>query len=138
MAQFDEKKQDERLHDLRAREEEQLAEMLAKKYGVEYIDLTTRAVDTDALRLIPETQSRSGEVAAFRKVNKHVFVAMRSPERADSLAIIQNLERLGYRPERFIATQASLEHAWTVFTTSRTQRKPKRAFSLSQTKLSPK
>ena len=30
MTQFDEKKQDERLHDLRAREEEQLAEMLAK------------------------------------------------------------------------------------------------------------
>jgi len=34
MTQFDEKKQDERLHDLRAREEEQLAEILAKKYGV--------------------------------------------------------------------------------------------------------
>ena len=115
MTQFDEKKQDERLHDLRTREEEQLAEILAKKYGVEYVDLTTRAVDTDALRLIPEAQSRAGEVAAFRKINKHVFVAMRSPERPDSLGIIKNLERLGYRPERFIATQASLEHAWDRF-----------------------
>ncbi|KKW17429.1 MAG: hypothetical protein UY58_C0003G0006 [Candidatus Magasanikbacteria bacterium GW2011_GWA2_50_22] len=115
MTQFDEKKQQERLHDLRAREEEQLSEMLAKKYGVEYIDLTTRAIDTDALRLIPEADSRAGEVAAFHKVNKNVFVAMRSPERADSLAIIQNLERLGYRPQRYIATRASLEHAWDRF-----------------------
>ena len=58
MTQFDEKKQDERLHGLRVHEEEQLAEMLAGKYGVEYIDLTSRSVDTDALRLIPEAEAR--------------------------------------------------------------------------------
>ena len=40
MVQFDEKKQTERLHDLRAREEEQLAEMLSQKYNVDYVDLT--------------------------------------------------------------------------------------------------
>ena len=35
--QFNEKKQDERLHELHAREEEQLAEMLSAKYGVDYV-----------------------------------------------------------------------------------------------------
>ena len=115
MALFDEKKQDERLHELRAREEEQLAEMLAGKYGVPYADLTTKAIDTDALRLIPETESRSSEVAAFRKINKRVLVAMRSPEREDAIRTIASLERLGYRPERYIASRASLEHAWDRF-----------------------
>ncbi len=112
MTQFNERKQDERLHDLRAREEEQLAEMLAGKYGVEYVDLTTKSVDTDALRLIPEAESRAAEVAAFRKINKRVMVAMRAPEREDSINALQNLERLGYGVERYIASLASLEHAW--------------------------
>ena len=112
LPQFNEQKQDERLHELRAREEEQLAEMLSGKYGVEYIDLTTRSVDTDALRLIPEKSAREAEVAAFRKINKRILVAMRAPERPDAVLIMQNLERLGYRVERFIASHNSLEHAW--------------------------
>lgn len=112
MTQFNERKQDERLHELRVREEEQLAQMLAGKYKVEYIDLTVKSVDTDALRLIPEHDSRASEIAAFRKINKRVLVAMRSPEREDAIKIVRNLEHLGYRVERYIASRASLEHAW--------------------------
>ena len=85
--QFDEKKQDERLAELRGREEEQLAEMLSGKYGVEHADLTSKSIDTDALRLVEEKQARGAEVAAFRKVNKQLFLAMRSPERPDALQI---------------------------------------------------
>ncbi len=110
--QFNERKQEERLHELRAREEEQLAEMLSSKYGVEYIDLTTKSVDTDALRLVPEKDARAAEVAAFRKINKRILLAMRAPERPDALAIIQTLEKLGYKIDRYIASQNSLEHAW--------------------------
>ena len=112
MTQFDERKQGERLHELREREEEQLAEMLSSKYGVGYIDLTSRAIDTDALRLIPEAESRSSEVAAFHKVNKRISLAMRAPERPDAIKTIQNLERLGYTVERYIASSGSLAHAW--------------------------
>jgi len=112
MTQFNERKQDERLHELRAREEEQLAEILAGKYKVEYVDLTVKSVDTDALRLIPEADARASEIAAFRKINKRIMVAMRSPEREDAMRAIQNLERLGYRVERYIVSRASLEHAW--------------------------
>ncbi|PIR82515.1 hypothetical protein COU20_01805 [Candidatus Kaiserbacteria bacterium CG10_big_fil_rev_8_21_14_0_10_59_10] len=113
MPQFaDEKKRTERLDELRRREEEQLAEMLSQKYGVEYVDLTSKSIDTDALRLIPEQEARAAEVAAFRKINKRLFVAMRAPERDDSLRAIQQLERLGYEVRRFIVSRASLEHAW--------------------------
>ncbi len=112
MPLFDEKKQEERLEGLRHREEEQLAEMLASKYKVEYVDLTSKSIDTDALRLIPEKDARESEVAAFRKINKRVFVAMRAPERDDSLRTIAALERLGYEARRFIVSRRSLEHAW--------------------------
>jgi len=112
MATFDEKKQAERLHELHLREEEQLAEMLSQKYGVAYTDLTKKAIDTDALRLIPEERARETETAAFRKVNKKLLVAMRSPERPDALQTLQELNRLGYDVERYIVSRASLEHAW--------------------------
>ncbi len=112
MTQFDERKQGERLHELREHEEEHLAEMLSGKYGVGYIDLSSKSIDTDALRLIPEAESRASEVAAFHKINKKVMVAMRAPERPDAIQSIKNLERLGYEVERYIASHGSLLHAW--------------------------
>ena len=109
---FNEKKQEERLSELRAQEEEQLAEMLSSKYGVEYVDLTSKSIDTDSLRIIDEKTARATEVAAFRKVNKNLFLAMRAPERPDALQVIQNIEKLGYSVRRFIVSKASLDHAW--------------------------
>ena len=76
--QFNEKKQDERLHELRAQEEEQLAEMLSGKYGVEYVDLTSKSIDTDALRIVDEKVARAAEIAAFHKINKNLFLAIRA------------------------------------------------------------
>ena len=110
--QFNEKKQEERLSELRSREEEQLAEMLSSKYGIEYVDLTSKSIDTDSLRLIDEKRARAAEIAAFRKVNKQLFVAMRAPERQDALQVVADLERLGYAVRRFMVSKASLEHAW--------------------------
>ena len=112
ITQFDEKKQDERLDELRRREEEQLATMLAGKYGVQYTDLTSKSIDTDALRLIPEKEAREVEAAAFRKVNKKLYVAMRAPERDNTLQTLKNLEGLGYTLEKYIVSRASLDHAW--------------------------
>src|SRR4051812_27242555 len=103
--QFNDKKQDERLEELRRREEEGLAEVLSKRYGVDYVDLTSKSIDTDALRLVPEAQARSAEVAAFRKQNKVIFLAMRSPERPDSLQAVESIERLGYKVHRFMVSK---------------------------------
>jgi len=110
--QFNEKKQEERLAELRGREEEQLAEMLAGKYGIEYVDLTNKSINADALRLIPEAKARELEMAAFHKLNKQILIAMRAPERTDALQEIAEVERLGYTVRRLIASRASLEHAW--------------------------
>ncbi len=112
MVQFNSSKQDDRLQELHAREEEDLAQMLASKYGVPYVDLTKSAIDTDALRLLVEEEARASEVAAFRKTHRKVAVAMRAPERADSLQSLQTLEHLGYEVQRYIVSESSLKHAW--------------------------
>ncbi len=112
VTQFNDKKQEERLEELHRREEEQLAEVLSKRYGVDYADLTSKSIDTDALRLVPEPQARASEVAAFRKQNKVIMLAMRAPERQDSQQAVQDIERLGYQVRRFMVSRQSLEHAW--------------------------
>ncbi|HET8581521.1 MAG TPA: GspE/PulE family protein [Candidatus Paceibacterota bacterium] len=112
MIEFDEKKQEDRLDDLRGQEEEELAQMLSQKYGIDYTDLTRTSIDADALSLVPEDVARKAELAFFRKIGKKVFVAMRAPERQDSLAVLQSIERLGYSIVRFIVSRASLERAW--------------------------
>lgn len=106
------KKQNERLDELHVREEEQLAEVLSHKYGVDYVDLTSKSIDTDSLRLVNEPLARQAEVAAFHKQNKQVFLAMRSPERPDALQVVQAIEALGYSIRKFMVSRASLNHAW--------------------------
>ncbi len=112
MVQFDDTKQNERLSELYEQEEETLARTLSQKYGVEYVDLTRVSIDTDALRLVTEEQARKVEIAPFRKIGKKVFVAMRAPNRTDSLQAIQEIERLGYQTRLFMVSSASLTHAW--------------------------
>lgn len=109
---FHDQKSEERLEQLHKREEEELARVLSQKYGVEYTDLSSKSIDTDALKLVAEVDARKAEVAPFRKIGKRLFVAMRAPERDDSVQIIQNLERLDYQVRRFMVSKASLEHAW--------------------------
>ena len=109
---FFDKKSNERLAKLHIREEEDLAKVLSGKYGVEYTDLTRKSIDSDALSLLKEEEARATEVAPFRKIGKRLFVAMRAPERADSLGAVQKLAELGYQVRRFMVSRSSLEHAW--------------------------
>src|SRR5574343_343705 len=49
---------------MRVKEEESLVERGAERLGVQYADLDLIPIETDALRLIPEQEARTGNVAA--------------------------------------------------------------------------
>jgi type II secretory ATPase GspE/PulE/Tfp pilus assembly ATPase PilB-like protein len=112
MVVFNSKKQDERLEQLRLLEEEELAKSLSAKYGTKYVDLTRIGIETDALQLVPEEEAKKAEVASFKKLNKKVLLAMRAPNRPESLAVKEKIERLGYTTEIYMVSVQSLEHAW--------------------------
>src|SRR3989344_504256 len=52
MVVFADEEQQKRLDFLRKREEEELAQVLSGKYGVQYVDLSLVAVNVDALRVL--------------------------------------------------------------------------------------
>ncbi len=113
MIQFDDSEREKKLAELHEQEEEQLAQILSRKYGVEYVDLTRVSIDTDALRLIPEDVAKKAYIAAFRKTGKKVFLAVRSPARPEVKEQIEQLKRLGYESRVFMVSTNSLKHAWS-------------------------
>jgi len=112
MLKFNEDKQKQKVRQLREREEEELVRILADKYGVEYADLTSVAIDTDALRILPETDSRAAQVALFAASQKKVSLAARLPESKETKSVIVSLEERGFIPTIFIVSTRSLAFAW--------------------------
>ena len=110
--QFDDDKQNRRMTDLLHREEEDLVQLLAGKYNVEYISLMASPINTDALRLVDEQTSRDSLVAAFSLIDKKIKVAARNPESPKTQAVVEKLKTAGYEPIIHIASVQSLEKAW--------------------------
>lgn len=109
---FNDQEEQKRVDFLRKREEEELATVLSKKYGVEYVDLTLVAVNTDALRVITEAEAKDAEAAAFGKVGKRLSVAVRAPENPKVKALTAKLTELGYEVTLFMCSQESLKRAY--------------------------
>ncbi len=108
----DEEKQNKRLEELRKKEEEEVVRILATKYGLNFIDLKTVIINTDALRLIPENLAREAKIAVFEKNNKKIQVVVFSPKNEKASIILNNLKNEGYQLQISMATTASLEKAW--------------------------
>ncbi len=109
---FNDTEEDKRVDFLRKREEEELAQVLSRKYGVEYVDLTLVAVNVDALRIVPEQESRDSEVAAFGRVGKRLSLAARAPENPKVKTLVQKLTEQGYEVTIFMCSQESLKRAY--------------------------
>jgi len=113
MVVFNDTEEQKRIEFLRKREAEELAQILSQKYGVEYVDLSLVAVNTDALRLLTEKEAKDAEVAVFGRVGKRVSVAARSPENPKVKGLVAKLQELGYQVTMFITSQESLKRAFT-------------------------
>ncbi len=110
---FDEDKQNQKIRQLRIEEEEQAMEMLSEKYGITHVDLTQIPINTDALRLIPEEESRQNVLAVFDIVGKKLSVAIHAPNNEATQESIKTLESKGYIPTLYLASMQSLDKAWS-------------------------
>jgi type IV pilus assembly protein PilB len=113
MVDFDDKKQQGKIDDLKKKEEEDVAKILASRYGVGYLDLSPIPINTDALRIVPEDLARETNVAIFQEVNKKIEIAVLSPNHEKTIALLQKLSNDGYLPTVFMVSKASLEKAWS-------------------------
>lgn len=109
--QFDRDKENARLGGIREREEEDLVQMLSQKYGLPYADLSGASIDTDALRLIPESDAREASVVAFAKNGKKLSLAVASPTHPKLGSVTESLNARGYALTQFLVSKRSIGKA---------------------------
>ncbi|MDO8564581.1 MAG: GspE/PulE family protein [bacterium] len=113
MPTFDDEKQEKELSEIKLQEEEDLIRLLAQKNGLPYIDLVPVPIETDALRLLPESEAREVKIASFAVNGKKVGVAVFSPNKEGVTAAIEKITKAGFTPTLYMASTRSLEKAWS-------------------------
>ena len=101
-----------RLAELRRKEEEELATILSKKYGVEYRDLTRLSINPNALQAVPEAASREAEVAGFDLTGNKLSLGVRSPAHPKLAAVLEDLKNRNFIVTEFMVSRESLERTW--------------------------
>lgn len=110
---FDDNKSNQRIADLRQQEEEDLAQLLAQRYEVDYVDLSGITINTDALKIVPQEIAQKAKLAIFDMVGKKIKVGILSPKKEETLAVLQDLDSRGYSLTNFIVSNRSLQKAWS-------------------------
>jgi type IV pilus assembly protein PilB len=108
---FDVKSEETKIHNIREREEEDLAHVLSEKYGISYMDLSSHDIDGDALRTIPEEEARAAEAAAFEKTAKTLSIGLHNPNNPAYKKLAEDLKGRGYDLKEFLISQKSLQMA---------------------------
>ena len=109
---FNEEKQDKRIEELHLKEAEDLAQVLASRYQLPYIDLSKTAINTDALRLISEDEARLANVATFRLVGRTLHMAILSPNNSKVKELTDELTEKGYLVTLYLVSESGLNRAW--------------------------
>jgi type II secretory ATPase GspE/PulE/Tfp pilus assembly ATPase PilB-like protein len=112
MLQFNDAIEEKKLDELRYQEAEELARVLSTKYQLPYIDLSKFAINTDALRLIPEAEAHAANVAAFKLIGKNLFLVTVSPKNEKLKAVLEDLRNKNYVLNLYLGSEASLARAW--------------------------
>src|SRR3989338_6725686 len=102
---------DDTISELRKKEEEDLARILAQKHGLTYLDLSRITIDLDSLKIIPEETARANSMAAIQSVGKKLQVALTNPERPAVKEVLENLKAKKYEPQLFLVSPSGLEKA---------------------------
>lgn len=103
---------EEKLKEMREREIEDLAKILAPKYKLPYLDLSRMTIDLDALKIVPETKAKEAKLAVFQKIGQKLQIAIQSPNLDAGRYLIKELEEKGFQVKLYMVSETSLARAW--------------------------
>ncbi len=108
---FDDSKESSTLKKEQLKEEEDVQQILSKKYGMQYVDLSMLPIDNGALRLIEEKKAIRAQVAAFAKAGKSISIAIHNPNNEYLHIVLRDLKTRGYMIKKFLVSDRSIEKA---------------------------
>lgn len=132
MVQFNDDVINDRLSDLRAKEEERSVATLAPQFGYEHIDLNSYTINPEALAAVPEELARSAFLTGFEIIQKTLSVAIKNPNNQTTKHALTKLQDMGYTLNVYMTSQTSLDHAWERYKDiTNTQAERKGVFEIS-------
>lgn len=115
MQKFEEEQQKKKLTQLLRQEEEDTVQILSEKYQIPYLNLATTPINIDALKLATEAEAKNGELAVFQKTGRRLDIAVRNPQKPETVAVLQKLEAEHYAYSLYSVSKTSLEKAWEFY-----------------------
>ncbi|MBI5405634.1 type II/IV secretion system protein [Candidatus Kaiserbacteria bacterium] len=106
---FDVAREGAKLAEVREREEEDVARILSEKYGMGYVNLSLKEIDSEALRIIPEKEAREAEAAAFVKTARALSLAVHNPNNPALAKLESDLVNRGFLLQKFLVSKRSLD-----------------------------
>lgn len=127
---------DKALQNARRNEAEDVAEILANRYNIGYVNLTTYPINPEALRLLSEDEARVARVVPFQKEGNIVSVAFDRPTNQAVDTIAQELSSAGYSIEKYLVSEFSINAALTFYADlSSATRTTQGSFDISEKRL---
>src|SRR3989344_2594501 len=115
MPHFQNEKQTKVLSDMREKKAEYLAQILAARYELPYVDLSRVIINNNAARLIPEETARKAKLIVYSVDMKNVSIAIQTPHIEGVNQVVTELTRQGYNPTILIASEYGIARAWEVY-----------------------
>jgi len=113
-----EEKLEQKLADVRLREEESRAQLLAAKLKLPYLNLTAVPINSDALFLISEKDALAGQIVAIGKTENNLKLATVNPENPATKKIIDSLTKK-FTCQLFLISGHSLAQATERYKTTK-------------------
>jgi len=108
-------KTDKQLADIRQKEAEDLAKILALRHGVEYMNLSAITINPSAVRIVDEKTARAGQLVIFHDENRVLHLGYLTAQNPLLAQTVNDLERKGYKVIPFMVSANSLEAAWETY-----------------------
>ncbi|MFZ2253138.1 MAG: GspE/PulE family protein [Minisyncoccia bacterium] len=112
MTQFNDNATNARLGFLHHVEEERVTQTLSSKYGYPYINLFDTKINTETVKLLPQTEARQGELVLFGTEKQNISVAIHNPLNPAIPLILKKLGEQGFSPMVYLVSHGGLEYAW--------------------------
>jgi len=104
---------DKTLELTRRNEAEDIAEILADRYNLNYINLNSYPINPEALRLLKEEEARATRVIPFQKEGKVLSIAFDKATNQNVATVAEELSGKGFSVEKYLVSQYSIEKALT-------------------------
>ena len=109
------KKQNREIQTLHLKEEEDLAQQLATKLGLPYMNLVFSPVQLEAVLLVPQEQAKAAEAALIRRSSRGVYLAVRNPQNTNAHELIEALKKNHPEVNVIVVSLHSLKKAWAMY-----------------------